>query len=342
MAVLDHWNAVLTARELKRRPVYVELDGRPICVFRDATGAPRAVADVCPHRRMSLSRGRTENGRVVCPYHGWSFGGDGSGESPGTPKMHCRTETYEAREGHRAIWVRAAGATGPFPEFPADGFLAISQHRHVIDAPLAVVLDNFCEMEHTGATHTIFGYELHRLSEVTLQVEADDSEVRGVTHGPPKHTAWWLRWLMQSRRDSVFRDNWVTRFGPLYNFHEHEWLHPRTGEPCWFSMKIANLFAPAGPGRTIATLLVYAKTRWPGQRFWLALARPILRHVIEAEVRRDVWMLNNLREKNEELPGMKLSRFDKALAPTRDRMKALYLGNTREPLPVADARPPCA
>lgn len=338
MPVFDHWNPVLLSRGLRRKPVFVQLDGRPIALFRDAAGRAAAVSDVCPHRRMSLSKGRVEGGQLVCPYHGWSFSPAGEGESPGTPKMRCQTEAYDVREEHGVVWLKGAGAPATFPTFPTDGFFQLCEHHHVVNAPITLTLDNFCEMEHTGATHTVFGYDLDRLSEVEMQVEATETEVRVTSSGPPKHTPWWLRQMMGIRRDASFRDNWVTRFSPVHNVHEHEWVDPRTGKNAWFSMKIVNLFAPADANSTILTLIVYGKSAWPGPAGGLRLARPFMRRVIEAEVRRDVWMLNNLREKCEDLPGMKLSRFDKPLVPTRERLRRLYLGDPkpRTELPVAE------
>ena len=339
MAALDHWNPVLLARELGRKPVRVHLDGRPIALFRDRAGKVAAVSDICPHRRMSLSLGRVEHDRLVCPYHGWSFTSAGEGESPGTPKLRCQIDTYDTREEHGTIWLKGAGREVPFPTFPIDGFFRICEHRHLVQAPLTLTIDNFCEMEHTGATHMVFGYDLDRLSEVVMQVETTENEVRVASCGPPKPLPWWVRQLMGARRDAVFHDNWVTRFSPVHNVHEHDWIDPRTGRPAWFRMKIVNLFAPANADSTILTLLVYGKSAWPGPNGALRLARPFLRRVIEAEVRRDVWMLDHLGNKTEDLHGMKLSRFDKPLGPTRDRIQRLYFGSgdsARKALAIRD------
>lgn len=326
MAVLDHWNPVLLSRELKKKPVCIQLDGRPIALYREASGRIGAVNDVCPHRRMSLALGRVEQDRLVCPYHGWSFNGRGEGESPGTPKLRCQTDCYDVREEHDAIWVRGAGAAGEFPSFPTEGFFRICEHRHIVKAPIEVVIDNFVEMEHTGATHTVFGYDLARLSEVTMEVSSNDAEVIVTSKGPPKPSPWFMRMLMGIKKDVVFHDNWVTRFSPAHNVHEHDWIDPHTGRVAWFRMKIVNLFAPADTDSTILTLLVYGKSAWPGPNGALRLARPFIRRVIEAEVRRDVFMLDHIKDKTREMEGMKLSRFDKPLGPTRERLRKLYLG----------------
>jgi vanillate O-demethylase monooxygenase subunit len=326
MAALDHWNSVLLSRELKRKPACITLDGRAIALFRDASGKAGAVADICPHRRMSLSLGRVEHDKLVCPYHGWSFTSRGDGESPGTPKLSCKIESYDVREEHDAIWIRGAGRNAEFPTFPTEGYFRISEHRHIVQAPIEVVIDNFCEMEHTGATHTVFGYDLERLSEVEMHVESNEHEVCVTSKGPPKPSSWFVRQLMGTRHDVVFHDNWVTRFSPVHNVHEHDWIDPHTGRVGKFRMKIVNLFAPANADSTILTLLVYGKSAWPGPNGALRLARPFLRRVIEAEVRRDVWMLDHIKDKTREMSGMKLSRFDKPLGPTRERLRRLYLG----------------
>ena len=80
-------------------------------VFRDGAGRPRALLDRCAHRNMPLSLGRVaDDGCLECCYHGWTFAADGAGESPGTPKLRTRADSYEAREAHGVIWVRNRGA----------------------------------------------------------------------------------------------------------------------------------------------------------------------------------------------------------------------------------------
>lgn len=46
--------------------------GRPICVAR-VRGRLAALHNECPHHGAPLSEGTIEGGRVVCPWHGWSF-----------------------------------------------------------------------------------------------------------------------------------------------------------------------------------------------------------------------------------------------------------------------------
>ncbi len=59
-------------KDLPREGEVCEMaDGR-LCVVR--LGGQITVMDgVCPHDEGPLGQGMVENGRVVCPYHGWAF-----------------------------------------------------------------------------------------------------------------------------------------------------------------------------------------------------------------------------------------------------------------------------
>ena len=43
-----------------------------IAVF-NVEGAYFAISTICPHAAGPLTQGFIENGRIVCPWHGWSF-----------------------------------------------------------------------------------------------------------------------------------------------------------------------------------------------------------------------------------------------------------------------------
>lgn len=81
--------------------------GEPIVLFRGTDGAPRALADRCPHRFAPLSEGKLQGDAVQCGYHGLTF--DGSGACLGNPhgaipKAAC-VRAYPVRELHRLIWI---------------------------------------------------------------------------------------------------------------------------------------------------------------------------------------------------------------------------------------------
>ncbi len=70
------WWPVAHGHEILQHPVAFQLGNQKLALYRDLSGAARAVEDRCPHRRLPLSMGRlTEDGSIQCPYHGWSFDG---------------------------------------------------------------------------------------------------------------------------------------------------------------------------------------------------------------------------------------------------------------------------
>jgi phenylpropionate dioxygenase-like ring-hydroxylating dioxygenase large terminal subunit len=58
--------------------VTLELAGQPVIVLRDATGALKAMSNVCRHRMSTLLEGRGNTRSIVCPYHAWTYNLDGS------------------------------------------------------------------------------------------------------------------------------------------------------------------------------------------------------------------------------------------------------------------------
>jgi nitrite reductase (NADH) small subunit len=62
----------------KVKEVYV--NGRFVCVA-NVNGEICAMDNVCPHWGGPLGQGRIEDGKLVCPWHGWTFDPK-TGETP--------------------------------------------------------------------------------------------------------------------------------------------------------------------------------------------------------------------------------------------------------------------
>ena len=81
--LVEHWYVAALGRELKaERPIQRIVYDFPLALFRDENGHPVAVLDRCLHRGAQLSEGRIERNErghhcLVCPYHGWTYNGDG-------------------------------------------------------------------------------------------------------------------------------------------------------------------------------------------------------------------------------------------------------------------------
>ena len=335
MTLLRHWHPVVSAASLGRKPVAVTLAGRPLALFRTASGEVGALDEECPHRRMKLSAGCVEGELLRCRYHGWTFDACGHGESPGTPKLRACAGSYETREAHGLVWVRERGSGSTFPEIDAPGYVPMCVLEHRAKAPLEVTLDNFCEIEHTPTTHAMFGYALDRMQEVNVHFEPTETAVRVVNSGPPKPIGLLLRLMLGVGKHYHFYDDWTTYFSPVYSVYEHWWADPATGRESWVRWRLYIFFVPVTDDETAVLTLVYAKSSWPGRYGCLRPFRGLMRRMVDEEIRLDVDILGNLASYDPSIEGMKLSRFDRVLGLNRERIERVYRGNEAGGLKMA-------
>ena len=68
---------------------------------------PACVRDSCAHRACPLSIGKIQDGEVSCPYHGWTFKGDGEcTKMPSTVFIKgVRVDALHCEEADGCIWV---------------------------------------------------------------------------------------------------------------------------------------------------------------------------------------------------------------------------------------------
>jgi phenylpropionate dioxygenase-like ring-hydroxylating dioxygenase large terminal subunit len=82
---INFWYPIIRSEDLAGDvPAKVKVLGCNLVAFRDQQGQARVLSDTCTHRGASLGgawsnvgKPRIVNGCIVCPYHGWEFGGDG-------------------------------------------------------------------------------------------------------------------------------------------------------------------------------------------------------------------------------------------------------------------------
>jgi phenylpropionate dioxygenase-like ring-hydroxylating dioxygenase large terminal subunit len=313
----------------------VKVAGQPIAVFRTASGDLGAVADACPHRRLKLSVGTVVGERLRCAYHGWSYDTCGAGESPGTPKLTNCTTSFDVREKYGLVWVKARGARAVFPDLRMPGYLHICTLRHTVPAPLELAVDNFNEIEHSGAVHNTFGYDLDRMHEVAVRFEATDRTVRVVNVGPTKRIHPVFALLLNVRSGDLFHDDWTTHFSPVYSVFDHWWTSPDGTRESMVRWRLYVFFVPVDGATTQVVSVTYAKSRYPGPGGALRLMRWKMRQQIDKEIRADVEMLHHLADAAVGVEGMKLSRFDKVLGLTRERIRTVYRGEPRWSLRIA-------
>jgi nitrite reductase/ring-hydroxylating ferredoxin subunit len=333
MSLLDHWHPVLQSQRLRAEPVGVRLAGRSLVLFRDNEHRIGALEDICPHRRMRLSRGRMEGGRLQCAYHGWTFDTCGHGQSPGTPRLQAQVAGYDVREAYGAIWVKRQTAAGTFPEFAVDGYRHMCTLEHPMQAPLELALDNFSEIEHTATVHQVFGFEPARMAEVNVQIDCTDTTVQVRNAGPSKRIGLVIRQLLGVRRRHWFYSHWTTYFSPVHLVIDHWWGDPVTGREALVRWRVIVVLTPIAPSETGAWSFAYARSRWPlVPGGGLPLFHWLMRRQLDAEIKLDVELVEGLASLDPSIEGMKLGRFDRVLRLNRERIERLYRGRADTPV----------
>ncbi|HJZ91035.1 MAG TPA: Rieske 2Fe-2S domain-containing protein [Gemmataceae bacterium] len=324
--MLDFWHPVLRSQDLPRgRAVGVRVGGRALALFRPGPGQVGALDDKCSHRRMKLSLGTVRDGRLACPYHGWTFDCAGQGESPSTPKLYACVPSYDCREAEGAVWVKAAGTDRPLPEFDFDGFIPVGLVIHRIRAPLQLVIDNFSENEHTAVMHADFGFDPARSHEAVVRVEWTDRTVSVYNAGPAKRPPLFTRLIVRFRRRYHFRSDYTFHFDPPRSVVDHYWTEPDGSREAMMRYRLFHFFVPEDEGVSRVATFAGVRSRWPiGPGGGVRPFRWRMRRAVRTTLDEDVRLLENLADQNVEIEGMKLSRFDRVLSLTRERMRRIY------------------
>jgi len=168
------WYPVAYLRDLDpRRPTpFTLLDQDLVLWFEAGSARWRAFADVCPHRLVPLSEGRLNGaGELECPYHGWTFNGEGrctaipqaQAGSRISPRSHCRSYATATAQGLLFVFSGdpAVAEQRPLPLVPvlqqqgrgwADGWVVQDTFR---DLPMdaLTLLENVLDVSHVPFTH---------------------------------------------------------------------------------------------------------------------------------------------------------------------------------------------
>ena len=155
------------------RPTAFTLLGDDLVLWWDQAAEQwRAFADVCPHRLGPLSEGRLNGaGELECPYHGWTFRGDGhctaipqaNPEVAANPRGRCRTFATATGQGLLFVFAGdpAESTAVPLPlvpileETPAPGERPWFVQDTFRDLPYdaLTLLENVLDVSHVPFTH---------------------------------------------------------------------------------------------------------------------------------------------------------------------------------------------
>lgn len=226
--------------------------GIPLIISRDADGEVHALANVCRHRGTRLLEAPdapVAASRISCPYHAWTYGGDGRLLSvprpecfPGLDKQRESLASYPLFEAGGLIWIGLSPATS-FADVAAvaadlDSFGMAPMHlyrrsQRRVAANWKLIIDAFLE-----------SYHVQRLHSGTIASFFADGIVAADCIGPHQRA-------VVGRTDylaEVDRDDWsALRKAVTYTYQ----LFPNAVlivSPDYINLLIAM---PVGPGETI-------------------------------------------------------------------------------------------
>lgn len=135
---VNFWYPILRTEDLgPDTPEKVKVLGVNLVAFRDQEGKARVLSDTCVHRGASLGgswssvgKPRIVNGCIVCPYHGWEYGGDGQCKNIPSigygkkPPARAKVDSYPVQEKYGIVFA----FLGDLPEEERPPLLRIEEY----------------------------------------------------------------------------------------------------------------------------------------------------------------------------------------------------------------------
>lgn len=174
--IRNTWYIAAEPQELSDKPLARTILGKPVALFRTASGRVAALEDRCPHRFAPLSLGRVIGENLRCGYHGAQFDCTGSCVSvPGQNIVPPRAKvvSYPTIEKHGYIWIwpgdpQRSTDLSSIPDFlyrsDHPGWDGGYGHFESIGANYNLINDNLFDITHAEYVHPeSFGGEEMRI-----------------------------------------------------------------------------------------------------------------------------------------------------------------------------------
>jgi choline monooxygenase len=200
-----------------------DVAGWPVMVVRQADGTFKGFHDVCRHRASPLE---CTSGAITCPYHGWTYGLDGTlkrardfgtDEVPDMPLHPIAVEVWR-----NLVWVNLTPGIpfdlGDFATecdpFDMESFRVVAEASHVLHCNWKTYADNYGEGYHIPFVHP----ELNRQLDMrTYTVHVRDrwyKHTAEMRDGSPAAGVW--LWRFPNLALNVYPDGMnVERFTPI-------------------------------------------------------------------------------------------------------------------------------
>lgn len=178
-----HWYAIAWSRDVKQIPQKYTIANRDFIVYRGEDGRTYAINAYCSHRGADLSLGTCTGNQVLCPYHGWQFGGNGRctliPSQPDRPiPAFAHLDAFPTEEAFGLVWVYPGQEKPPilysYPELTS-GKYQLAPYSAIWDAHMTRVIESVLDITHLAHVHrNTIGRKAKRVIEkVDFYAEAD-------------------------------------------------------------------------------------------------------------------------------------------------------------------------
>ncbi len=244
---INFWYPIVRSEDLgPEQPEKVKCLGLNFVVFRDDDGEAHVLSDTCVHRGGSLGGAwsgpenapRIVNGCVVCPYHGWEFGGDGVCQNIpsigyGTkPPARAKIDSYPVQEKYGIVFA----FLGDLPEEERPPLLEIEEYGQEgwrANSVLILEVDYYYERSIENGldpAHNEFVHPTHGFSGMNRDTyRVNEIEIEENRHG-------WGFWF------------WHPFDAPPLPDSKHETAADSGGKTPWGKVKASRSTVKAGGG----------------------------------------------------------------------------------------------
>jgi phenylpropionate dioxygenase-like ring-hydroxylating dioxygenase large terminal subunit len=209
----NFWYIACQTPELKNdRPLGRTILDEWIVLFRDENGKACALRDRCIHRNSQLSLGTVHQGKLQCPYHGWTFNGPGKlvhipSEGPNQNKVGNRcAKSYSVIEQDGFVFVcleqdDALGLT-PFrmPHYGDKGWETVRLFNS-FNNNVTNCAENYIDVPHTVFVHDKI-FRVGKQEEVETKVTRENGNVH-IEYGGETDNLGWFSWFLNPKKTPI-------------------------------------------------------------------------------------------------------------------------------------------
>jgi phenylpropionate dioxygenase-like ring-hydroxylating dioxygenase large terminal subunit len=243
---INFWYVACQSSELtfgSQKPLKATMLGQQFALWRDTKGKVQCVSNTCTHRSGALADGRIRGDCVECPYHGWTFDGEGScvrlpslGPKAKIPDR-TRVDAYPVEERYGFVHV----FLGDLPEAERPPIVSMPEYDDPDWRFIPLVLEwkidykrsveNTMDPAHNEFTHPTHGFlgarENYQVEDITLEDADWGTGFMNAMQSPPLPHE-------EMRKDSGREVDGVTYAGSGNHGPNVTWTYIHISDQAWF------------------------------------------------------------------------------------------------------------